>query len=145
MHFLCHIRRTDACWMWEGDLHPDGYGRVYIPDSLRHQLPRKTHAHRVMYILLHGPLPPGMVVRHTCDNPRCVRPDHLVPGTQKDNIQDCIRRKRRASFSGEHNGRAKLTADQARQIRDAPGSYEEIGRQYGVTGRQVAYIKAGKR
>jgi hypothetical protein len=49
---------------------------------------RPTNAHRVAYALEHGYLPAGVVVRHTCDNKNCVRPSHLVLGSQADNMAD---------------------------------------------------------
>lgn len=50
--------------------------------------------HRVIYELERGKIPPGMVVMHTCDNPRCVNLAHLQVGTQRDNVQDMIRKGR---------------------------------------------------
>lgn len=51
-------------------------------------------AHRLVYTMSHGPIPEGMVVRHTCDNPACENPNHLIIGTQRDNIQDTMDRGR---------------------------------------------------
>lgn len=51
--------------------------------------------HRVSYFLTHGHLPPApLVIRHTCDNPPCCNPAHLVPGTYQDNARDCVERGR---------------------------------------------------
>lgn len=58
---------------------------------------RTFKAHRVVYEYLHGPIPDGMVVMHTCDNPPCVRPDHLRLGTQGDNLRDMIAKGRRVT------------------------------------------------
>jgi hypothetical protein len=55
---------------------------------------RKVSAHRMSYAAHKGPIPPGMVVRHKCDTPACVNPDHLEPGTQADNIADMFKRGR---------------------------------------------------
>jgi hypothetical protein len=61
---------------------------------------------RFVYGLLKGNTK-GLVVRHTCDNPLCINPDHLLIGTHNDNVQDKVNRGRQAK--GTHNGRSKLT------------------------------------
>lgn len=77
-------------------------------------------AHRVAYELATGPIPDGLLVRHKCDNPRCVNPKHLELGTQSDNMLDAYRRGRRPDIAlkGERNPGAKLTAALVVQIRE---------------------------
>lgn len=73
----------DGCWRWTGATSPDGYGKW------RDRGTRKIlSAHRLMYEMEVGPIPPGMVVMHTCDCPPCVNPAHLRVGTQQDNLRD---------------------------------------------------------
>lgn len=55
---------------------------------------RKEYAHRVMYELVNGAIPDALLVRHTCDNRACIRPDHLVLGTHADNSADMVARGR---------------------------------------------------
>lgn len=74
----------DGCWLWKGYVREDGYGMG----------PRKSGAHRIAYQLRKGVIPEGMVVRHTCDNPRCVRPEHLKLGSHYRNLLDAYRRGR---------------------------------------------------
>lgn len=62
---------------------------------------------------------PGQVVRHTCDNPSCVNPDHLIVGTAKDNSQDMVNKRRQAT--GERCGNAKLTYSIVQLIREQKG------------------------
>lgn len=69
------------CLVWTGNKSRDGYGRVQI-------YRRKWSTHRLSWMLHHGPIAPGLVVMHTCDNPACVRIEHLRIGTHLENIID---------------------------------------------------------
>lgn len=83
--FWAKAEKTAGCWIWTGDRHArDGYGRAQPPGR------RLMKAHRVAYELVHGPIPDGKVVMHTCDNPPCVNPAHLTVGTQLDNVNDML-------------------------------------------------------
>lgn len=85
--FWGKINKTDGCWLWTGGVTPDGYGLVCLgrrPDG--RQL--NDYAHRAAYRLSVGPIPDGLVIRHACDTPRCCNPDHLLLGTQAENIED---------------------------------------------------------
>lgn len=77
-----------SCWEVQGYQNPHN-GYVLLCDSSSgRKVFRK--AHRIAYELAHGPIPDGLVVMHSCDNPRCVNPDHLSVGTQADNIRDSV-------------------------------------------------------
>lgn len=93
-----YIAYGPGCWTWTGSKNQHGYGHIRFAG-------RYWYAHRIVYALTYGETPAGMVVRHTCDNPACVRPDHLLVGTQADNQRDMALRDR--------NGRAKVTNAQA--------------------------------
>lgn len=71
------IDRSGECWIWTGSRTKDGYGRV-----------GDHYVHRLAYIEAHGEIPDGWVVMHSCDVPACVNPEHLIAGTQRDNIRD---------------------------------------------------------
>ena len=93
-------------------------------------------AHRVAYHLFVGTIPDGLCVCHTCDNPPCVRPDHLFLGTTSENVRDALRK-------GHHFGRAKLSPDQVREIfrtakRGVPRS--TIAKKYGVCKGTISAI-----
>lgn len=90
------VEKTDGCWLWTASLTNKGYGEFRLNE------PSPILAHRVAYELAHGPIPPGLFVCHHCDNPPCVRPDHLFLGTQKDNAQDMVRKGRHANTKKTH-------------------------------------------
>lgn len=59
---------------------------------------QRIYAHRLIYFFVNGAIPLGKVVRHSCDDPACVRPDHLSVGSQRDNVHDSVKRGRRCAF-----------------------------------------------
>lgn len=95
--FWSQVVKSDGCWEWSGSRTGDGYGALHESGN-----PKQYKTHRVSYELHHGPIPPGMYVCHHCDNPPCVRPDHLYAGTATDNNRDTIRRKRRKETKQAH-------------------------------------------
>jgi hypothetical protein len=77
------------CWEWLASTHKGKwpYGQFWYEGKMR-------KAHRVAYLLTHQDCPDDLVVRHTCDNPICVNPDHLILGTVADNNKDTMDRGR---------------------------------------------------
>lgn len=134
-----------SCINWEHGRNRDGYGECRYEG-------RKHLAHRVAYAKHHGLRMAdiaGQVVRHTCDNPACINPAHLVIGSQADNMRDMKERGRRANFSGEKHGCAKLTRQQVKQIRDryVPGCKinggAALAREFGITKTHANRIATG--
>jgi hypothetical protein len=79
-----------GCMNWQHYKNADGYGRMSFERKV-------TSAHRFAYNLFVGEIPKGMVVRHKCHNPACCNPEHLLIGTQFDNIQDMVKAGRHLS------------------------------------------------
>ena len=106
-----HIRALDktligeGCWEYGGKIRTDGYGSVYIHNGTR--AGTTALAHRVVYEGMVGPIPEGMFLCHHCDNPKCVRPDHIFVGTDADNKADMYAKGRQAS--GERLPQARRT------------------------------------
>jgi hypothetical protein len=77
---------------------------------------KKGHMSRFIWIEKNGPIPESMAVRHKCDNPRCINPDHLEIGTHTNNMRDMIERGRRRSTIGSNNPRSKLAEDNVTDV-----------------------------
>jgi hypothetical protein len=112
--FWPKVRKTGGCWEWSAATRLCGYGVLNV-------LGRTVDAHRISWELHYGPIPRGMVVCHRCDNPPCVRPDHLFLGTKRDNTHDMLRKGR--GKNGTHSyGRGIVAARQDRrdEVHGAP-------------------------
>lgn len=117
---------SDECLEWKFAVNKDGYGRICYERT-------PVPVHRLAYKLVNGDWP-RPCARHTCDNPPCFNPKHVIPGTHYQNMQDMIDRKRYAV--GERASKAVLTEEQVRDIR-AEYSWNKVtmkmlGEKYGV-------------
>lgn len=139
---------TDSgCWEWQRGKYRTGYGAIRNPMD-----GRQTGAHRMAWILTHGPIPEGLHVCHHCDNPPCCNPEHLFVGTAKDNISDCARKGRMdvpyEKRAGELNPNHILTAVDVIEIRrryEAGGVFQcDLAREYGVTQTAISRIVCRK-
>lgn len=123
-----------GCMEWTGTRTVSGYGTFSLRDET-------LYAHRAAYECANGPIPEGVLIRHRCDNPPCVNPAHLLPGSDADNTRDKVTRGRH--IYGEAVPAHKLTEEQVRDIRrrHAQGELKaHLAREYGVWQKTVTKI-----
>lgn len=123
-----------------GNPQRGGYGQIHVDGRMR-------AAHRVAWELANGPIPEGMVVCHRCDNPPCIRLDHLFLGTMADNNRDRDEKGRDRPPRGSKNGNAKLTEYQVAEIKVHIGAGQStyaLAARYGVSQGVIWGIRAGR-
>ena len=104
---------------------------------------KRRPIYRYIYRLYKGAPKKGMVIRHTCDNRKCINPKHLILGTHQDNVKDRVKRDR--SAKGGENGRSKLTARQVLFIyNNEKNTRTELARKYGVDRQVIRKIQIGE-
>lgn len=146
-NFIQHfLHSKEGCWEWTAFTMSSGYG-TYTDLRFVKMFGMKTMlAHRLSWSFFRGKIPEGLQVLHKCDNPKCVNPDHLFLGTQKDNIADCIQKKRHSPpphWCGDEHPRSKLKADDVREIRKRIASKESrelLAGEFGISGAQLSRI-----
>lgn len=137
--FWPKVQKCDGCWQWLSVKNSEGYGLFRVRG-------RRLRAHRLSYALTYGPIPDGYIVCHHCDNPSCVRPDHLFLGTNADNVADCIQkgRRRAAGARGEAHGHSILTQEAVNDIRARYIPYtvtqKMLADEYGVSENAVWHV-----
>lgn len=110
--FWIKVDTSGECWVWTASTQRRGYGQLEIKY-------KPVIASRVSWQIHYGDIPDGLFVLHSCDNPPCVRPEHLFLGTAADNARDMDTKQRRVNVPhyGENHGMAKLTENQVSEIR----------------------------
>lgn len=139
-----------GCWIYMGAVNHWGYG---IVGTGRRGDPN-DRAHRITYKHFRGDIPKGMFVCHTCDVPSCCNPDHMFLGTNQDNVNDMIKKKRNAPpprnlhvVGSVHPG-AKLNEDQVLEIRDLYRKgwiQQTLADHYGVARQTISKIVNNQR
>lgn len=135
------VSKTDGCWEWTGSLNNQGYGQIRIDG-------KSLLAHRVSWGMAFGPIPDGLLVLHRCDNPPCIRPDHLFLGTFADNSHDMIQKGRQVIRVGEDCVSASLTYRDVATIRELAStglSSRKLAKQFGVSHTTILDIVRGNR
>lgn len=129
-------RVESGCILWTGPPNDAmGYGRMSVAGKM-------TYVHRVAWELVNGPVPAGMVLRHSCDVTNCINVEHLVVGTQQENVSDMFTRGR-VDRRGERNNWHRLTDGQVAEIRrrSALGTQgTRLARDFGVSESQISNI-----
>lgn len=139
LRFLDRVARSAfGCWRWCGTIDRKGYGVFSFGGRAQQSFFR---AHRLAFAWEYGVLPDDMVVMHACDNPLCVRPDHLRLGTQLDNVRDMDAKNRRRSMP-----RRKLSDEQVAEIRALRGKHtlRVLAERFKVSRHQIWMIHAGR-
>lgn len=128
--FYSLFEKSEGCWNWIGKLNAGGYGKY-----------SQTSASRKMYEYEFGPIQKGMQVCHTCDNRRCVNPDHLFLGTIRDNQKDKVNKGRQAK--GSNIGSSILNEEivlDIRKMRISGKMYKEIADKFKISWDMVKVI-----
>lgn len=145
--FWKFVDKTPTCWLWCGSRHKRlPYGKFTVNG-------KTVLAHRFSWELHNGPIPSGLMPLHKCDNPPCIRPDHLFLGNHKDNSQDMVKKgreshhwkgRKRLKQTGEQNGAAKLKVEEVLQIRKlyrlGGWTHKSLAKQFGVAKYNIFLI-----
>lgn len=138
LRFWSKVDKSTDCWNWTGARNNKGYGFFFYNQ-------KRILAHRGMWELYGGSIPHKMCVCHKCDNPRCVRFEHLFLATNAENVADKMRKNRHKNgvHAGTRNPFAKLTIDEVRLIRSMASEgrkHPEIASLFGVARTTVTDI-----
>lgn len=133
---LSNTMIQEECKLWQGSKTKQGYGQLSLGD-------KHWKAHILVYTLTKGAVQKGLAVRHTCDTPSCINPDHLLLGTYKENEADKWSKGRGA----RHNAPIKITDTQIQEILTLLKIYPQrkVARMYGVSQAYVSMLNTKKR
>lgn len=135
-HFV--LDTQTGCWVWIFHTDANGYGVKTVAGQ------KKVRAHRWSYEQSVGPIPDGMQVLHLCDTPACINPDHLVLGTQSDNMRDMAVKGR--ALDGARSKHTNLTDDDVRAIldrTDAGERHADVAAEFGITVYALRQMRYG--
>jgi hypothetical protein len=128
--------QNDICWNWQGAISSSNYGSIYYGN-------KSYLTNRMSYMTFKGPIRSNEIVRHTCDNPQCVNPQHLILGNLSDNAIDMVKR--------NHQGNQKLNEECVKVIKwmlkykPEKGLAIKLARLHGVNVGNISRIKNNKR
>lgn len=128
------INTVTNCWEWIRYKNVLGYGRY-------HKTGKLWLSHRYVWTKIHGDVPKGLLVCHTCDNPSCVNPDHLWLGTNKENLTDMFRKRRHPNI----RIRDLIPLSAIKVLKDIGLSPYQIAAYFGISNTSVYRILKGGR
>lgn len=143
--FWYYVGETDEndCWLWNGYCQKSGHAMLNVNR-------KPVGAYRISYIIHKGEITDNLHVLHSCDNPRCVNPDHLHLGTHLDNMKEKCERGRSINpprLTGEKHPKSKLTDEQIQQIKERLkditkpyGKLKQIANEYNVSVSTISLI-----
>ena len=127
---------SGSCWICTSHAIDNGYPVISING-------KKRKLSRYIFEKKHGPIKKGIVIRHICDNPLCINPKHLIPGTQADNINDKVKRGR--TTKGEDSPLTLLSNKKVKEmLKEANKSISYLSDKYGISHKTVSNILSGK-
>lgn len=146
--FWARVKKSRGCWEWQGSCNSSGYGSVGWHGAL-------YSAHRVaawLSGLIESPRAPNdkmaaTFVLHKCDNRKCCNPTHFFLGTYSDNMHDAYKKSRKQAARGAAHANAKLTTEQAEEIRRryAKGELQvPLAKEFGVSQRAISLVVRGE-
>lgn len=135
-------KEENDCWNFLGFKNSDGYGIIGTSSG------KSEGAHRVIYRIEKGEIPIGNVIMHTCDNPSCCNPNHLILGSQHENIIDMTTKNRGVYQKGEDSHLSKLSQNQVIEIRNKytglRGQKSKLAKEYNVRPSTITNILSRK-
>lgn len=135
--FWAKVQKSDGCWTWTGAIHKSrGYGQFGYGGF-------NMFAHRASWMINRGVIPADMWVLHHCDNPVCVRPDHLFLGSNQDNYDD--RDAKNRVRHGSRHPRAKLTEALVIELRASAESDAVWAERMGMHPSNIRDARIGKK
>lgn len=134
-HLLSRTKPTEGgCLEFTGCVQSNGYARATVSY-------KTDYAHRHIYRLVHGEIAPGLDICHTCDNRRCINPDHLFAGTRAENMADAVSKGRQAR--GSMLPHTKVTAPIMQEIERMAREgvpYKEVAARFGICRQRAGQI-----
>lgn len=122
-----------GCWIWNGATGSSGYGQIKT-------FGKYSGTHRLSYELHNGAIPDGLEVMHSCDNRRCINPEHLNIGTHLENMRDMIVKGRKVVGSpNPRKGDKNSQSIPVLVLGKAYGSFKEAERELGYSSGSVKY------